>query len=132
MSCNAFCNLGERFSCVSGTAVDFLERICSQIPDFQGGYLMDEAKGRTSADGRVLLTTAEDKNYETQVEIRTGNGNVAGLSCIIMKRLMPESFPMERDSIFTGMRSTRRNFPIALGNISLPDCTIAVTVCPSR
>ena len=55
-----------------------------------------------------------------------------GLSCIIMKRLMPESFPMERDSIFTGMRSTRRNFPIVLGNISLPDCTIAVTVCPSR
>ena len=34
---------------------------------------------------------------------------------------------MERDSIFTGMRSTRRNFPIVLGNISLPDCTIAVT-----
>ena len=38
-----------------------------------------KAKGRTPADGRVLLTTAEDKNYETQVEIRTGNGNVAGL-----------------------------------------------------
>ena len=28
---------------------------------------------------RDRLTTAEDKNYETQVEIRTGNGNVAGL-----------------------------------------------------
>ena len=46
---------------------------------FKEDILWMKAKGRTSADGRVLLTTAEDKNYETQVEIRTGNGNVAGL-----------------------------------------------------
>ena len=46
---------------------------------FKEDILWMKAKGRTPADGRVLLTTAEDKNYETQVEIRTGNGNVAGL-----------------------------------------------------
>ena len=99
---------------------------------FKEDILWMKAKGRTSADGRVLLTTAEDKNYETQVEIRTGNGNVAGLILYYNEKVYAESFPMERDSIFTGMRSTRRNFPIVLGNISLPDCTLLVTVCPSR
>ena len=53
---------------------------------------MDEGQMSDPADGRVLLTTAEDKNYETQVEIRTGNGNVAGLSCIIMKSLCRSRF----------------------------------------
>ena len=38
-----------------------------------------DAKGKTPADARVLLTTVEDKNYETQVEVHTGAGNTAGL-----------------------------------------------------
>lgn len=37
------------------------------------------AKGKTPADGRLLLTTVEDVNYETQVEINVGSGNSAGL-----------------------------------------------------
>lgn len=46
---------------------------------FDNGTLWMKAKGRTPADGRLLLTTAEDKNYETQVEINIGNGNTGGL-----------------------------------------------------
>lgn len=38
-----------------------------------------EAKGTTPADGRLLLTTATDKNYETQVKITTDKDNAAGL-----------------------------------------------------
>lgn len=37
------------------------------------------AKGSTPANARVLLTTATDKNYETQVEVTTEPGNTAGL-----------------------------------------------------
>ena len=46
---------------------------------FDNGTLWMKAKGRTPADGRLLLTTAEDKHYETQVEINIGNGNTGGL-----------------------------------------------------
>lgn len=38
-----------------------------------------KAKGKTPADGRLLLATAEDKNYETQVEVTVGKNNTAGL-----------------------------------------------------
>jgi hypothetical protein len=31
-----------------------------------------KAKGRTPADGRLLLVTAMDKCYETEVEVRLG------------------------------------------------------------
>ncbi|MDO4162935.1 MAG: family 43 glycosylhydrolase [Bacteroides sp.] len=41
--------------------------------------LQMRAKGKTPADARLLLTTATDKNYETQVEITVGSGNTAGL-----------------------------------------------------
>ena len=57
----------------------FWKEYASKSLTFKEDILWMKAKGRTPADGRVLLTTAEDKNYETQVEIRTGNGNVAGL-----------------------------------------------------
>lgn len=46
---------------------------------FGKGSLQMKAKGSSPADGRLLLTTAEDKNYETQVEITIGRGNRAGL-----------------------------------------------------
>ena len=46
---------------------------------FKQQSLFVEAKGTTPADGRLLLTTATDKNYETQVAITTGQGNRAGL-----------------------------------------------------
>lgn len=46
---------------------------------FDDGTLWMKAKGSTPADGRLLLTTPEDKNYESQVEINVGNGNTAGL-----------------------------------------------------
>ena len=70
----------------------FWKEYAPQSLTFKEDILWMKAKGRTPADGRVLLTTAEDKNYETQVEIRTGNGNVAGLSCIIMKSLRRSRF----------------------------------------
>ena len=38
-----------------------------------------KAKGDTPANGRLLLTTAEDKNYEAQVEVNVSKGNTAGL-----------------------------------------------------
>lgn len=41
--------------------------------------LFVEAKGTTPADARLLLTTTTDKNYETQVEVTTEQGNTAGL-----------------------------------------------------
>lgn len=46
---------------------------------FDKNTLWLDAKGKTPADGRLLLVTAEDKNYETQVDIQTGKGNKAGL-----------------------------------------------------
>lgn len=38
-----------------------------------------KAKGKTPADGRLLLATAEHKNYEAQVDVTVGKGNLAGL-----------------------------------------------------
>jgi len=46
---------------------------------FDDGTLWMKAKGSTPANGRLLLATPEDKNYESQVEINVGNGNTAGL-----------------------------------------------------
>ena len=47
--------------------------------DFRNSTLWMKAKGQSPSDGRLLLTTAEDKNYETQVDVETGKGNKAGL-----------------------------------------------------
>lgn len=44
-----------------------------------GGYLTVKGKGSTPADGRLLLVTPTDKNYETQVEVTVNKGNTAGL-----------------------------------------------------
>lgn len=38
-----------------------------------------KGKGESPSDGRLLLATATDKCYETQVEITTGKGNQGGL-----------------------------------------------------
>ena len=57
----------------------FWKEYASESLTFDKGMLKMEAKGSTPADGRLLLTTAEDKNYETQVEIHVGKGNTAGL-----------------------------------------------------
>ncbi len=38
-----------------------------------------EAKGRTPADGRLLMVTATDRNYELTAEITLGKGNTGGL-----------------------------------------------------
>ena len=38
-----------------------------------------KAKGKTPTDGRLLLTTATDKNYELTTEITLGKGNTGGL-----------------------------------------------------
>lgn len=57
----------------------FWKEYAPQAVSFKQHTLWMEAKGSTPADGRLLLTTAEDKNYETQVEVITGKGNTAGL-----------------------------------------------------
>ena len=38
-----------------------------------------KAKGKTPADGRLLMVTATDKNYELTTEITLGKGNAGGL-----------------------------------------------------
>ncbi len=50
-----------------------------QSLSFKKQTLWMDAKGSTPSDARLLLTTAEDKNYETQVEVNVGKGNTAGL-----------------------------------------------------
>lgn len=45
---------------------------------FEKQVLWMQGKGDTPADGRLLLTTATDKNYEVQVKINIGKGNKAG------------------------------------------------------
>lgn len=57
----------------------FWKEYAPQAVSFKQQTLWMEAKGSTPADGRLLLTTTEDKNYETQVEVITGKGNTAGL-----------------------------------------------------
>lgn len=57
----------------------FWKEYAPQAVSFKQQTLWMEAKGSTPADGRLLLTTAEDENYETQVEVITGKGNTAGL-----------------------------------------------------
>lgn len=57
----------------------FWKEYAPQALSFGKNKLTIKAKGKTPFDGRLLLTTAEDKNYETQVDIETGNGNIAGL-----------------------------------------------------
>ena len=47
--------------------------------NFINQTLMVKAKGNTPANARLLLTTVEDKNYETQVTVNVGVVNVAGL-----------------------------------------------------
>ena len=60
--------------------MDVLERICPESRDpTENRTLRLKAKGKTPADGRLLLATAEDKNYETQVEVTVGKNNTAGL-----------------------------------------------------
>lgn len=57
----------------------FWKEYAPQSLAFKQRTLWVEAKGTTPADGRMLLTTAEDKNYETQVDVQVGKGNTAGL-----------------------------------------------------
>ena len=72
--------LSDDFSEASlGLQWTFWKEYAPKSLTLDNGTLWIKAKGSTPANGRLLLTTAEDKNYETQVEINTGNGNTAGL-----------------------------------------------------
>lgn len=57
----------------------FWKEFAPQALAFQQQSLFVKAKGTIPGDGRLLLTTATDKNYETQVAITTEKGNRAGL-----------------------------------------------------
>ena len=57
----------------------FWKEYAPQSLSFKKQTLWIDAKGSTPSDARLLLTTAEDKNYETQVEVNVGKGNTAGL-----------------------------------------------------
>ena len=57
----------------------FWKEYAPQSLSFKKQTLWIDAKGSTPSDARLLLATAEDKNYETQVEVNVGKGNTAGL-----------------------------------------------------
>ena len=57
----------------------FWKEYAPQVAQLQETDLWIDAKGSTPSDARLLLATAEDKNYETQVEVNVGKGNTAGL-----------------------------------------------------
>ncbi|SDP15248.1 Beta-xylosidase [Mucilaginibacter sp. OK268] len=57
----------------------FWKENAAKAVSIENQSLLISAKGTSPADGRLLLTTATDKNYETQVEIKPGKGNTAGL-----------------------------------------------------
>ena len=59
--------------------MNFWKEYAPQSLSFKKQTLWMDAKGSTPSDARLLLTTAEDKNYETQVEVNVGKGNTAGL-----------------------------------------------------
>ena len=47
--------------------------------DIKRNCLQVEGKGTTPADGRLLLLTPEDKYYETEVDVETGDNSSGGL-----------------------------------------------------
>ena len=57
----------------------FWKEYAPQALTFKEQSLFVKAKGTTAADGRFLLTTATDKNYETQIEVNLEKGNTGGL-----------------------------------------------------
>lgn len=62
-----------------------------------------KAKGRTPTDGRLLLVTAMDKCYETEVEVRLGNGNIGGLLLYY------------NEEAYAGVSSDGKNFTVYRG-----------------
>lgn len=57
----------------------FWKEYAPQKLTFKSQALWIDGKGMTPANARLLLTTATDKSYETQVEVNVGNGNIGGL-----------------------------------------------------
>lgn len=57
----------------------FWKEYAPQSLAFGRQTLRVDAKGSGPDDGRLLLTTPEDKNYEVQVEVHVGKKNIAGL-----------------------------------------------------
>ena len=64
------------------------------------GAMKVKGKGTSVADGRLLLVTAEDKNYEVQAEIRPGKDNKAGLILYY------------REKVFAGIVSDGKTFEV--------------------
>ncbi len=57
----------------------FWKEYAPQSVSLKDRTLTIEAKGKTPADARKILTTATDKNYEVQVEVQADGGSQAGL-----------------------------------------------------
>lgn len=57
----------------------FWKEYAHEDAKIKNGSLLLDAKGKTPADARLLLTTATDKTYEVTVEITPDKGNNAGL-----------------------------------------------------
>ncbi|MDR1222772.1 MAG: family 43 glycosylhydrolase, partial [Tannerella sp.] len=73
-------NLSDNFSSVDlGLQWTFWKEYAPQTVTIKENSLSLKAKGATPADARLLLTTAQDKNYDVQVEITLEKGNHAGL-----------------------------------------------------
>lgn len=74
-----------------------------KVLTFTEGEMQVKAKGRTPADGRLLLVTAMDKCYETEVEVRLGNGNIGGLLLYY------------NEEAYAGVSSNGKNFTVYRG-----------------
>lgn len=88
-----------------------------------------KAKGRTPADGRLLLTTAEDKNYETQVEINIGNGNTGGLVLFYNENAYAGVVSDGKKFIVYQMQASNWNYLMSWVNVLLLKFIIRVTIC---
>lgn len=81
----------------------FWKEYAPQALTFTEGEMQVKAKGRTPADGRLLLVTAMDKCYETEVEVRLGNGNIGGLLLYY------------NEEAYAGVTSDGKNFTVYRG-----------------
>lgn len=64
----------------------FWKEYAKNSVELKNKSLTVKGKGTTPADGRLLLVTPTDKNYETKVEVNVGKNNIAGLLLFYSER----------------------------------------------
>lgn len=88
----------------------FWKEYAPQAISLQQEGLFITAKGMNPATSRLLLTTAEDKNYETQVEVTVDAKNKAGLMLYYNENAY--AGVLSDESSFTVYRSANDSFKI--------------------